>query len=570
MQLGPSIPARSWILAAVLLGCSASKTNDSDYNGPVNSCSDSSDCPDYLICNSEHKLCVADVAYGQKYYIKVIPRPQTSIPKQVFYVTLDTDGTASIPGDDGVMQKLLPVKTPKPAFLKIVFKEDNKRKEIDSKVLVFNTGTVIPNHPAQITVYDIETETKSGDFAITIAPGIRQYQLKIVPQGQYADIIPVLYLDDVTVTQSGGLRDSTDAGLDEIVMPVAKKFITGTVFRGEQPVNGLTVRAIDPKSERIVSTQTLTGCPDAQDPPAICGEFQIGLAPDVTSYLLRISHPTETWYPTFTTIAYTVDQETADGGIEEPAPIEIKMAPLGTPIRYYARVEDTSSDGVPNCLVYFKGTDVAGGVATRTAFTDSTGALEDENGISGINLYSAHYRMTVHPPRLPEEATELAVFQWPSLIDISGSSTIAGPAFPLEPRPRITGRVMAENNPVPFGITTAYPMIDDPLLTRTSSTAINPDGLFTIATDFGRYRLVTEAPVQSGFAWNATVIDCAEDQFLPIHLPHPFVARAALSLDEGGIEGAVVEWHKITTDSSYLVWRSTADAKGKVVALLPP
>ncbi len=567
MQLVFSIPAPLLLLTAVLLGCSGSKPGDSgDYDGPVNKCSDNSDCPGDLNCSSEHKLCVADVAYGREYYIKVIPRPQTNIPEQVFHVELDTDGTATIPGEDGVMQKSLPVRKPVPAFLDIVFQDNDK--EIDSRVLVFDNSSQIPNHPTQIAVYDIEVG--SGRFPIEIVPGIRRYQLKIVPQGQYADTIPVLYLDNVTVTKSGGLRDSNNTGLDSIVMPTAKKLITGTVTRGDQLLDGLIVRAIDPESERTISTQTVTGCLDSQDPTEICGEFQIGIAPDSTSYMLRISHPTETWYPTFTTTEYAVDPEAADGGLEEQAPIEITMEPLDTPIRYHARVEDAFSDGMPNCLVYFDGADVAGGVAARTAFTDNTGALEDEHGNPGIDLYPADYLITAHPPVFSNEATDFAVLQWDSPIDISGSSEIEGPVFPLEQRPRITGRVMAKSSAVPFGAITAQPLVNNPLSARTSSTTIDTDGLFTIATDIGLYRLVTEAPLQSSFAWNATVIECFENRRYDIYLPHPFVAGAELSLDEANMEGASVEWYEIAADSSYLVWRGTADAKGKVVALLPP
>lgn len=538
--------------------------NDWAYDGPVNSCKGDADCSTGS-CDDQLGRCVLPAPGGEPvFYLRVIPDPVSAVPSQVFTVELGSDGWVGEP---------LRIQQPVAVVgYTLARHADDTFAALDARVIFTDVGNRLPGRPARITVY----EAAGGSvFDLDLLPSV--YDLMAIPGGDQAEDFPVYYLDGVTLDGAGKLTDSVGAPVD-LVVPEAEQSVAGIVRQGGLQMNGLTVKAIDPESERVVSTTAVTDCVPG-DGEEQCGWFRIKLAPGTETFTISITRPSEPHHPAVLATGFSIAPEVAELDLTDDD--RLSLAPLGVPVRYQARVErpvesatgDVLSDPAPGCFVLFESGAVAGGQVRRWVTTNESGALEEAEGVLGVSLYPGEYTVTVIPAEaLSGSLSDYQAFVSAEPITISGSSDIGGQVFTLGWRPLIKGDVVVGADPVPQATLTAEPHVAAPPHARSSTGNTGRDGDFAMWLDPAPYYLNAEAPSESGYAWGAKLLDVTGNAELDVALPIPFVARATLAGASQQIEvaGAVVEWYRVTDGRAYAVGRVQADTAGEVTALLPP
>ncbi len=576
MRLLSTILVGAVLAALFCAGCGDDPPDDSaKYRGPKNTCQSNNGCPPGTVCDSDILRCVVrDVADGRTYMLKVIPPSAPAIPAQFFEVVLDANGDVT---------KEIEILKPVTITLSIPCEDGGTKCEDDPRIIINDLGASIPGQQNQPFVYKATGGLRI--FSVSLLPGIKRYQIKIIPEGAEADDYPPRYYDDVTVTTYSRMENERGQTLKSLSLVKATRTVRGSIKRGSQAVDGVTVVALDSKRGRSISTVGITGCSAPSEPGSICGEFAIGLPPGDDVFSLRISRPREPWYPAVITENYTFDAGVADPPEIDPDKLDIRLDPLDTPVKYFAHVEKTASasnaesnadagvsERAPGCIAIFESEDVAGGgrVALRT-FTDQSGALVNADGEAGVLLFPASYRVTIFPPSpFPSATHDHQVLHWDSPLDISGAPIIKGQVFTLSSRPRVHGLITAAGIGVPSAGLSANTLPGAAPHLRTSHSTSDHNGAFSIWTDRGTYRLTAEAPSESGFAWGSAEFNSNGITRHDVELPFPFVARARLSAENLSLDDTTIEWYEKKQDRYYLVGRSTTSSKGNSTALLPP
>lgn len=534
------------------------------YDGPVNSCQSDDDCPEGS-CHPDLGRCVVPAPTdGRTYHVKVIPQSELGVPSQVFQVTPDGYGNVPEP---------LVLQTPKlvqGATLALTSAETTVA--LKASVIFIDGGNQLPGRAARITVYESSSSVFDG---LELLPST--YSIIAIPEGDQAASHAVTYWSGIAVDENGDLRDLLDEKMD-LVVPLADVEVRGAIRQGGLEMNGLRVVAVDPATGRIASTEATSDCVDAPD--EICGYFLIRLAPGVEEFSLEISRPAEPQHPVFTIPGFEVPEGADIVDLTEDP--RLSLDPIGVPVRYHATVEkpvESSSgtilnDPAPGCFVLFESYDVAGGSVTRWVSTNEMGAIEESEGELGVNLYPGDYKVTVIPAEAPSDTlTDYTAFISPEPISISGPSEIGGQVFPLSFRPLFKGSVLAFGERVPQVTLVAQPHLGEADFPRSSTASTGFDGRYSLWLDPGTYRVLAEAPPESGFAWGSTLLEVDDNGSSDLGLPLPFAARLSLApiSDKVEVAGAVVEWYFVDTDGrAYTIARVAADADGVVTALLPP
>jgi hypothetical protein len=494
----------------------------------------------------------------------VIPESDLGVSSQVFEV---------VPDSNGVVTEQLELVTP------VLVQghtwagtEGEGQVDLEASVIFTDVGNRLPGRAARIHVYESSSSVFDG---LELLPST--YNIIAVPEGAQAETHAVTFWGGVVIDGVGVLHNVFGDEID-LLVPRAEVEVVGEVYQGGLEMNGLRVAAIDPVTGRIVSTETATECVDAPD--ETCGRFSVRLAPGVEEFSLEISRPSEPQHPVFTLTGFTVPE--AAETIDLTGDPQLSLAPLGVPVRYHATVEKPveTSEGVilydpaPGCFVLFESEDVGGGSVTRWVGTNEAGAIEESEGQPGVNLYPGEYDVTVIPAEAPAESlTDYTAFISPVPISISGPSEIGGQVFPLSFRPLFKGSVLAYGEEVPVVTLVAQPHLGEADFPRSSTASTGFDGLFSLWLDPGTYRVVAEAPPESGFAWGTTLLEVDGNGSTDLGLPLPFVAHLSLTATAGSdleVGGAVVEWYFTDVDGrAYAISRVAADAEGLVSALLP-
>jgi hypothetical protein len=504
------------------------------------------------------------------------------VPPQVFDITLDENGNTSAP--------LEVYATSDPVYQDV--RTGDLGERIRARVLF--TESIASDTTSLTRAYGVSAVETSLFFITDLLPGFARYRVKVIPEGDEAEDYPARYYDDVEVTNSGGLLDSEGLKLGSLEVDRAYVYVTGTVERGDQPVDNVTVEARDPRSGRILSTRSVTGCGGV----TVCGQFTIGLAPEVTSFSLDIYRPSEPWYPAVTVPDISIEtvlQQQGTGSVIDLGTITL-AEPLGALTRYRARVEapvilnDGSAvmDGVADCRVIFESDDVAGGHAVRYGKTDQHGDLVNVSGNPGVDLFPGSYVVTVIPPvPFNNSVDDYGVFRLEDFLEVTDDMDGEPQVFTLEQRPMITGRVLGDGEQLFFGAVRAEPVSEAFSYARSNTASIGPGGTFTIGLDNDATWLIAEAPPQSGYAFGVVwlnpeeVCDTGDDAQCVVDIPLsvPFVSTATIIFKEStatvgyGLGGATVEWYEVDeTDHNafHLVGRFTSDEEGRVTATLPP
>ncbi len=555
------------ILISCLTWCCAdpiSVPTTSIYDGPKNTCVDSVDCPSGTSCHPVLGLCAVPQPVSEReHVVKVVldPDEQTiDIPSQFFQVDVRTT-----PAE----RSELLIRSPVLLTVDVAWQSPTPDvTSVDARVFLTRTGINVYRQTAQVTSYRVVDDK----LQVYVLPG--EYRLTILPDNP-AKYRPI-YFDGLRLVNHSGLPhdsvlyDSTSTIIEvlEIPRPDDNTAIHGVVRLGDQPTDGLTVGAIDPETNRLVSTTAITGCPGEETAP--CGEFTIGVDPGATQFSLHISRPDEPQYPTTVIPGFSPDDENFD----------LWLDPVGVPILYGAKVEGNSfAERAPKCIAVFESeqidpTTLAVTRVEHSAQTNEAGQLEQNSGQLGIYLYPRIYTVTVIPTESSSN-TKTDYTSTSETIDLSNPADIdlQGKVFQLSSRFQITGRVLAEGTGVPSTTLDAHPFAGASAFARQNDALSAPDGTFEIWLDQGRYRMYAQSPSESGYAWGQADLQVAGDGTLDVELPLPVVAELKLSsLETDGINvtGAVVEWYEMQDGLGYLISRSVAGQDGTVHSLLPP
>jgi hypothetical protein len=504
------------------------------------------------------------------------------VPPQVFDVALDEQGNVSTP---------LELYAPSDPVYQDVRTGDFGER-IPARVLF--TESIASGTAGLTRAYGVTAVESNLFFMTDLLPGFARYRIKVIPEGDEADDYPPRYYDDVEVTNSGGLLDSEGLRIASLEVDRAYVYVTGTVERGDQPVDNVTVEARDPRSGRLLSTRSITGCGGV----TVCGQFTIGLAPEVTSFSLDIYRPSEPWYPAVTVADISIEtvlQQQGTGSVIDLGTIAL-AEPLGALTRYRARVEapvvlndgSTVMDGVTDCRVIFESDDVAGGRAVRYGKTDQHGDLVNVSGNPGVDLFPGSYEVTVIPPvPFNDSVDDYGVFWLEDFLEVTEDMAGEPQVFTLEQRPVITGRVLGEGEQLFSGAILAEPVGEAFRYARANTASIGFDGTFAIELDSDATWLIAEAPPQSGYGFGvvrlnpAEVCDTGDGEQCVVNIPLsvPFVSTVTIIFKEStgaagyGLGGATVEWYEVDETDPYayhLVGRFTSDEEGRVTAYLPP
>lgn len=543
------------------------------YRGPANTCHKNTDCPNTAVCHPELKRCViAGVAANAKYHVVVYPNSDpvvlektTSNPPQGFDVVLDADGAAS---------EELDVYFPVPVVLTINYKsgDTNQSVEFVTRIIMTETGNSGPEFARLIYDFRITSEQRINFPRRYFLPKDGTYQIKVIPEDS-AGRYPVHYFRKVSVDPRGKLSIG-DSGSNEINVYKEDNKVTGTLLMDGFPANGFTVQAIDPDTARIASPEVVSKCTLENDGSTTCGRFTFSLSAELETFNLVVSRPDIPGYPKVT-----------KHGIPQSNPV-VELKNPGPPVRFRARIErppytaesaTNYFDGLPDCSVYFRSSNIPEGTALQYARTDEKGDLVDTQGLTGINLYAGSYRMTVVPPnRLGMVTYDYSVLNWTDPINVSGTGEMSRQVYTLERRPFIQGTLWGSDSEVTAGIIRAEPLGQANSLLRASTGKVASDGSYSLWVDRGNYRFTAEAPFESGYAWAITTKEIQDDSQLDIDLNIPFVATLKLRSADArhgrihNFENVLVEWYEMISGDPVPVGRSVADKDGKVIALLPP
>jgi hypothetical protein len=554
------------IVAALLAACVDLDLDQGwVYDGPVNSCDGDGDCEEGTCRRDLGRCVVTPPAEGTAYWIRVTPGDGLDAPPQVFRATLGAGGEV---GDSLAVHRPVVVQGATLAG----------DKALDATVVFIDQGNRLPGRTASSTVYRSEQTA----FDLELLPS--SYDIVVLPEGLQAATFPPLYLDGVSLDQTGRLflPDDLDEPIDLILEEPGVQ-VTGRITQGGQPVNGLSVRAVEAAgSGRAISTPGITAC--VEESPAGCGVFSFGLARGVSAFSILASRPGEGHHPDILVDGFEADP-TAEGTILDLGSDErLALPALGVPLRYIARVElqvesvdgQTFVDPAPGCFVRFLGDDIGGGVVERWVTTNESGTIEESEGVLGINLYPGDYTITVIPAEaLGGALADYSPFVTASPVSIVGTGEIGVQVFPLAWRPLLKGSVVAAGRKVPQAALGAEPLPGTTAFPRSNSASTGFDGLFSLWLDPADYRITIEAPLESGYAWaraDVTMTGNGEEEFT---LPLPFACDAHLvpsadQVDPIDLGSTLVEFFVEMDELAFPVGRATADADGDLVALLPP
>ena len=208
--------------------------------------------------------------------------------------------------------------------------------------------------------------------------------------------------------------------------------------------------------------------------------------------------------------------------------------------------------------------------------TNESGALEEIEGVTGINLYPGDYKVTIIPALITaSSATDYTAYTTDEPIAISEASQEEEQVFTLSWRPLLEGTVVANGKNVPVSTLTAEAVGDVPQTVRPGTSSTGFDGSFSMWLDEADYHVAAEAPVESNFAWGTEVITISGNGNTSIGLPIPFVAHGTItpSSDQANpidVGGSIIEWYRVVEGRAYAVGRATADSLGHFTTLLAP
>lgn len=395
----------------------------------------------------------------------------------------------------------------------------------------------------------VEVGTDGYGFTLVVLPG-RSYAGTFRP----ADIeLPAHHFTlDAAAVASGRF---------DIVLPARTSYgtVAGRVRTADGPKPILDARVVALGADDAVLGVTRT------DPER--GQFEMLLAPDVTSFRLKVeSPPAGPVFPDFVTTTYTLGAEALDVIVPDPpadiAAYDAVLQVVG------AEAADASPSPVEGLTVTLQGV-LDGGTLRRTATTDAEGRAT-------FRVLAGQYEcVVIVPPGLPYAS-------WHGLVDLAPQAVVADPTawtVSLALRPTWSGSVRdAFGAAVPAGTLTFERRVqrDDGDLLALAPPAIDvelgADGAFSVRLDPGTWDVVIAPDAETGApnAHEAGVVVGEAGLVRDIELPLPGLLHLTVAGPDGDfLAGVGVDLWLPGDDGPRLFASGTTNDRGFVDMLVP-
>ncbi len=479
---------------AVLLGCSVLGTGcglaDTGEAAVTNHCSTDADCCSGtscpgMSCDTTLSMCVSRSTDHLQVAIEVIPASDPSVSAPTtwdFLPPIDVSGPT---------QKSLQMPVPITVVGRLQWAGHDR--VIPAKV-TFTRRDGIPGG-SRTRVSTSTTASPSAaldgslkDYAVRLVAN-EHYDVLVEPMADAIKELPPMRLDDVTVPGGGDLTrlDLTyPADLTELYGVV----VTGAARGTTTPVSGLQVQAIDPATERVLSSTAVTGAD---------GGFALGLSSGATGWVFRIGPGADSPItPTFTVDpAYLFPDSTGAVRI---------LVPNVTPVTYRGFVEDAhTGDPIAGAALTLRSDDVVDG-ATGVVGSFSATTTADADGQFEVQVLPGTYQVVV----TPSSSGRLGILdQTVHIVPPAGTWMVQGQVYDLPRRLVLGGKVVAPDGRTMSGATVqalalgSMPSGLPPAAryNRSTNTVTDPTGQFGLSLDVGAYDLMIKPPVDSGFPW---------------------------------------------------------------------
>ena len=542
---------------------------DVTYYGATNTCKRSADCPDGYECATIERICVSTRGVAnRKLYLRITP--PGDVPNTLT-VTFDADGKETVAYGE---KRSLSVQV----MVQDIISATALR--IASQIVVTDLQGV-PGEPLQRTTVEVSEDSSA---TLSLLEGEARYRVEVTPKSskecppKVFEKLSVVWDEEQKTTMfvdADGVPLPQDDGVPVLQMDEGEE-LKGHILRGSQPTAGLTVQVVDPYTGVARSTRGVTGCLDS-DSDKVCGDFTLRKFAEDTPYHLKIWKPEDPAYPS--TLVPSTSGTVGDGDNDD---VTFNLPSLSGPVRFGARVEGPRSlssgtvvyDGLPDCLVVLKTEE---DTVFLNAKTDETGNIISLGTDPRFYLYPGFYQILILPPATTGETIEAYAPLIESRRIESTGDAVENQVFLLDYRYWATVRVSANGETVPGAVIEAEPLSGDaiPAVSRAE-----PDGTHRLWLEPGSWRLTVATPTESGFAYaiREEVIEKVEEPagrpayivLEDIDLGLPAAAEVQLSSETVDLTGASVEWFEKWSDGPVLlVARSTVDASGRTVGLLP-
>jgi hypothetical protein len=325
-----------------------------------------------------------------------------------------------------------------------------------------------------------------ADYAVRVAAE-RVYSVLIEPTGEWASRLPPLRLEREVPGGGDFVRINFNYPAD---MPELHGVIVGS---GEEPVDGLIVKAVEAVSGRVLSSTAVTGTGVGD-----AGEFTILLDPLAESYVIRITGgETRADFPTLL----------ADPSYFYPEPTGLVriLVPVLETITYAGSVVylDTE-EAAPGAVLSFRATEI---IDDTTGFTGTfrTTVTADDRGEYSATLIPGLYEVVVTPPADRDRGNYGVALT----TELPLQSPANGQRYELPSRAHLGGTVRTPDERVMSGAmvnATALGVVPeggDPVArhNRTSDSTTDPLGQFNLPLDVGVYDVYVRPPAGSRFPW---------------------------------------------------------------------
>jgi hypothetical protein len=533
----------------------------------ANECASDADCPGAR-CDATRAMCVSDTA------------PELlRVGFEVTVPSADGSGGASvtsIPPLPIVRATERDFVVPRPVTVAgLVRRGSIEGKGVEAEI-TFTPGSVVPGRrPPVVTVAASEARVAFGDgrtdYLAQLAPGT-EYTAWVVPRGADAASLPPLRLPERILLPEGG-PTRVDVVYPEVLPEIAGSLVDGS----GAPIEGLTVQAIDPEAGGVVVSTTAIS--DA------AGEFTLHLSPTAGRWVLRVGGIALA--PDVPSPAFDVDPTYLYPDATGRARV---LVPMLRVVHYSGQVGLARAPGVPlegatvelraESLVDLE-TNTEGRFRTAPTTTDHEGRFV-------VALVPGTYQVVVRPPASDAYADVGLLVERVVIPDTAGAS-LAGQAFDLPSRPRLTGAVRTHDGraleganviAMPLGIDTSGGAELALRFNRVASGATGEDGQFSMPIDPGLYDVVVKAFDGSGFPWTVLlgleVLPGASAlrRDLVMQAPLPLGGRV-VDATGAALAGAEIRAYAVIDAPDALprsveIGRATTTAEGRYELLLPP
>lgn len=541
----------------------------------LNRCSSNSDCGDSESCDTTRGMCVGRAETPLRVALELVPSNSSSSAGAIFSTSVFTV--------DGEIDRNLVLPDPLLVWGQVRWTghgDENVPVQVSIITASAIPGRISPTVSAPRATAGFHPELLDTSFVANVGAqgdGPTQFDVIVQPTGDAVRELPPRRIHVVADNLLEGAFEVPSLDYPESLVEI----VGDVVDTSGNPLAGLTVQALDPISNTVVSSTATTQPLGSENP----GRFTIRLAPEASSYVLRIASANTALTPV-PTFAVSPDYLIPEDGVVR---VQVNSSAA---FEFRGIVErELSHMPVPSALVQFR---MVGGSVEDGMFISAPVPTNADGEFSAL-LVEGDYEIVIMPPsdstdghdRIGISVVENVHIALPS----SGLPVIMGQVFSLPERAFIEGLITTfDGRPMIGAVVSAsalsrlLPTVGpEALLNRSNQTVSAENGGFFLPLDLGAYDLTVKPPPETGFPWvvrtNFTIPPSLEptgsdsdELMFTAPIPLQGVVRDVFGTPLAGIE---VRAFGILDDldagtRSVQIGRTVSEVDGSYELLLPP